>query len=392
MESLGRPDYLLLGIVAILLTIGIDMVYSASFVIAHNSPEYRSDTYFLVRQVIWVAMGVLALIACMHLDYHRWQRVTVVAMGLIILLLFAVLVTRLGHSAYGAQRWLKLGPLPPIQPSEFAKLILMLYLADWLSKRQDKLKDLSKGAFPFALMVGSIAGLVYLQPDLGSSFITVVAAVSMFFLAGASLRHFFIGLVIGGAGLVLAVTGAGYRSSRITAFLDPQQDPLGVGWHVIQTSIALGSGGIVGLGLGVSRQKFYYLPSAHTDAIFAVIGEELGLLGTLVTLGLFAWFAYRGYRITLRAPDTFGMLLAGGITTWISFQALINIAVVTSVVPFTGITLPFISSGGSSMIVSLAAVGILLNISRHKTAFKPEKYRNKGAEPAGSRVPLYGDA
>ncbi|MCL5958861.1 MAG: putative lipid II flippase FtsW [Chloroflexi bacterium] len=377
----GSPDFILLAVIAVLLIVGVNMVYSSSFVVAHNNPLYRSDTYFLVRQIIWVGVGVALMLALMQINYHRWKRFTVPAMVIIVALLLAVLLTRLGHSAYGAQRWLYLGPLPPIQPSEFAKLALVLYLSDWLSRRSDRLKNLSYGVMPFAVMLGTIAGLVLLQPDLGSAFVIVLSAVCLFFLAGADLRHFFAGLAAGAAALVLAITSTGYRSDRIAAFLDPQQDPLGIGWHIIQSQIALGSGGILGLGLGASRQKFYYLPSAHTDAIFAVIGEELGLLGTLFVLALFGLFAYRGYRITQQAPDTFGSLLAAGVTSWIVFQALINIGVVTATLPFTGIPLPFVSYGGSSMIVSFAAVGILMNVSRYRSGFRPEKNRNRGAEP-----------
>ncbi|MBI2953127.1 MAG: putative lipid II flippase FtsW [Chloroflexi bacterium] len=385
-EGKGRPDVLLLGIIAVLIVIGVEMVYSSSFVIAYNSPLYRSDTYFLVRQLMWVGLGILCMAVLMRIDYHRYLRVTVAGMVIIILMLFVVVATNFGYSSYGAQRWLSLGPLPPVQPSEFAKLALILYLSDWLSRRGQRLKNFAYGALPFAVMLGLIAGLVLIQPDLGSAFVIVLSAICLFFIAGADLRHLFAGLGAGAIALVLAVMGAGYRTNRIVAFLDPEQDPLGVGWHVIQTNIALGSGGILGLGLGASRQKFYYLPNAHTDAIFAVIGEELGLVGTLTVLGLFAFFAYRGYRITVQAPDTFGAFLAAGITFWITFQALLNIAVATSTIPFTGITLPFISYGGSSMLVSFAAIGILLNVSRQKVGFVPEKNRNKGAQPAWGRV------
>ncbi len=381
-QGKGHPDYALMGIIAILLVLGVDMVYSASFVIAHNSPLYHSDTYFLVRQMLWVGIGVVTMLVLMQVDYHKYQRFTVPGMVVIILLLFVVIATRLGHSAYGAQRWLSLGPLPAIQPSEFAKLVLILYLSNWLSRRGERLKDLSNGTIPFAIMLGLITGLVLMQPDLGSAFVIALSAVCLFFIAGADLKHFIAGGIAGTIALVMLALTEAYRSQRIAAFLDPEQDPLGVGWHIIQSNIALGSGGIFGLGLGASRQKFYYLPSAHTDAIFAVIGEELGLLGTMAVIGLFALLAYRGYKATMKAPDSFGMLLAAGITSWITFQALLNIAVVTSTVPFTGITLPFVSYGGSSMLVSFAAIGILLNVSRHQVGFVPEKNRNKGAEPA----------
>lgn len=381
----GRPDYALIGVIAVLLVIGIEMVYSSSFVIAHNNPRYGSDTYFLVRQLIWVAAGIVTMFVLMRVDYHHYQRLTVPAMVLVIIALFAVIATNLGHTAYGAQRWLSIGPLPPIQPSEFAKLVLLLYLADWLSRRGERLRNLFYGTLPFIVVLSLIAGLVLMQPDMGSAFVIVLSAVCVFFIAGADLKHFLGGAAACTIAVLLAIFTAGYRIRRVAAFLDPMQDPQGIGWHVIQTGIALGSGGIFGLGLGASRQKFYWLPSAHTDAIFAVIGEELGLIGTLTTLALFALFAYRGYKITIQAPDAFGFLLAAGITFWLTFQALLNIAVVTATIPFTGITLPFVSYGGSSMLVSFTAVGILLNISKHRVGFVPDRNRNKGAEPAWRR-------
>jgi len=380
-EQTVRPDLVLLTAVAALLLLGLDMVYSASYVIAHNSPQYQSDTYFLTRQMIWAALGLFAMLITMRIDYRHWRRLSVPLMVISLLALLAVLVPKVGHSAYGAQRWLSLGPLPPVQPSEFAKLALLLYLSDWLSRRRDRLGELSQGTLPFALSVGAVCALVMLQPDMGSTIVILVASLSLFFLAGCDLRHFLGGLAGGGAIIALLIVTVGYRSDRLAAYLDPSSDPTGVGWHIIQSSIALGSGGLFGLGLGASRQKFYYLPGAHTDAIYAVIGEELGLLGTLSVLALFFILLYRGLRITQRAPDSYGALLAAGITFWIVLQALINIAVVTATVPFTGITLPFVSSGGSSLLVSLVAVGILLSISRHQMATRSTENRNRGAEP-----------
>ncbi|MCL5075650.1 MAG: putative lipid II flippase FtsW [Chloroflexi bacterium] len=379
-QRTGKPDYILLGVVAALLVISVNMVYSASFVIAHNSPLYNSDTWFLTRQLLWAGIGSVGLLAMMQIDYHWWRRFTVPLTGIILVLLIVILLTRLGHAAYGAQRWLKLGPLS-VQPSELAKLILIMYFADWLSRRRDRMADFSYSSLPFAVTLGTVAGLVLLQPDLGTSFLIVIIGLAMFFIAGADLRYFAAGLALGAAALVPLIALAGYRFRRIVAFLDPQSDPLGVGWHIIQTNIALGSGGLLGLGLGASRQKFYYLPSAHTDSIFAIIGEELGLIGTLTVLALFVLLAYRGYKIILQAPDAFGKLLASGITCWLTFQALLNIAVVTSTIPFTGITLPFVSFGGSSLVVSMAAVGLLLNISKHRPVFRPQKSRHRGAEP-----------
>jgi cell division protein FtsW len=241
---------------------------------------------------------------------------------------------------------------------------MIIYFADWLSHRIDTIPDLLRSAFPFGVMTTGICILVVAQPDLGTATVLTVTAVALFFLAGADLHHLAVGAVAGMIALVGLALDAGYRSQRLSAFLDASGDPLGVGWNITQAQIALGSGGIWGLGLGAGRQKFYYLPNAHTDAIFAVVGEELGLAGTLAVLALFIALAARGYRAALRAPDQFGLLLAAGITTTLVIQALINVGGITATVPFTGIPLPFVSYGGSSLVVSLAQIGILLNVSR----------------------------
>ncbi len=366
-----RPDYLLLLAVAALVILGLDMVYSASYVLAHNSPTYGSDTYFLVRQALWAAIGMVLLLALQVVDYHLWQRLTVPLMGLTLALLAAVLVSHLGHAAYGAQRWLRLGPLPPVEPGEFGKLSLILYCADWLGRRRDRLGSFRATTLPFTLIVAVVCGLIVLQPDLGSAFVVAATAGAMFFIAGADLRHLLLVLGGGAAALVVLVLNAPYRFERVLAYMDPTKDPLGIGWNTLQAEIALGSGGLLGRGLGASRQKFYYLPNAHTDAIFAVIGEELGLIGAAAVILLFALIGLRGFRIALRAPDPFGALLAAGITAGLVSQALINIAVVTAVVPFTGIPLPLVSFGGSSLITSLMGIGLLLSVSRRASPPEP---------------------
>jgi cell division protein FtsW len=362
-----RPDFPLLAAVAILLVVGLDMVYSASYVIAHNDPSYGNDAYFLLQQLWRAGLGLAFLLVAQATDYHLWRRIALPFVALTVLLLVAVLATHLAHTAYGAQRWLKLGPLPAIEPSELVKLALVVYFADWLSRRQGRLTEFASSTVPFAVTVGGICVLVILQPDLGTAIVIAATSVSLFFVAGADVRQLAVGLIGAAGALVLVVLGAGYRSQRIAAFLDPSRDPLGVGWNITQAQIALGSGGVLGLGLGASRQKFYYLPNAHTDAIFAVVGEELGLLGTLGVLFLFGFLAFRGFRIARRAPDSYGALLATGITCGLVIQALINIGVITATIPFTGIPLPFVSYGGSSLVVSLLAIGIMLNVSRQGT-------------------------
>ena len=362
-----RPDFPLLAAVAVLLVVGLDMVYSASYVIAHNDPSYGNDAYFLLQQLWRAGLGLAFLLVAQATDYHLWRRIALPFVALAVLLLVAVLATHLAHTAYGAQRWLKLGPLPAIEPSELVKLALVVYFADWLSRRQGRLTEFASSTVPFAVTVGGICVLVILQPDLGTAIVIAATSVSLFFVAGADVRQLAVGLIGAAGALVLVVLGAGYRSQRIAAFLDPSRDPLGVGWNITQAQIALGSGGVLGLGLGASRQKFYYLPNAHTDAIFAVVGEELGLLGTLGVLFLFGFLAFRGFRIARRAPDSYGALLATGITCGLVIQALINIGVITATIPFTGIPLPFVSYGGSSLVVSLLAIGIMLNVSRQGT-------------------------
>jgi len=266
---------------------------------------------------------------------------------------------------YGAQRWLRMpSPLPSIQPSEFAKLAVVIYMSNWLAKKGEAVGRFTTGLIPFGLMLAVVTALIMAQPDMGTSVIVVATAACIFFIAGANVFHFILAAAGGFAGFFYLIAVSGYRSERVRAFLDPWTDPKDTGWHTIQTLIALGSGGITGLGLGASRQKFYYVPNAHTDAIFAIIGEELGLVGVVAVILLFAAFAWRGFQIAFKAPDQFGRLLATGVTSLIVVQAITNVAVVTNTVPYTGITLPFISFGGSSLLVCLAGVGLLLAVSR----------------------------
>ena len=363
-DALGI-DLPLAGSVVALLVIGLNMVYSASYVVARNSPEFGSDSYFLTRQLTWVGVGAGGLVLAVLVDYRRLRLLALPALLLAVVLLAGVLFTSLGRTAYGAQRWITLGPLPAVQPSEFAKLALILFAARWLATRGPKLKQFRTGPLPYALLMLLVVGLVMAQPDFGSGFVVVAIAACMFFLAGARMLHLLAGVAVGGVVLAFVAVSAGYRAARLAAFFDQNGDPFGANWHAIQASIALGSGGAFGLGLGASRQKFYYLFGAHTDSIYAVIGEEVGLLGTLIVLGLYVLIAYRGYRIALAAPDMYGSLLAAGVTSWLAFQALINIGVATNSLPFTGLPLPLVSFGGSSLVVSLVAVGLLLSVSRH---------------------------
>ncbi len=390
-RPMATPDLFLLVVTLVLVVIGVEMVYSASFVMAQS--EFNEATYFLVKQVVWVAVGMVGLVVASSIDYHWLERVSLLLMVVTVLALIAVLV--MGSQSYGARRWFPLGPLPPIQPSEFAKLALIIYTSHWLAGKGERVREVGYGLI-FALLLVLVTSLIMAEPDMGTSFVVVATAACVFFVAGANLLHFLLVGVGSAAGFLYLIVEVGFRQDRLRAFFDPWSDPIDSGWHTIQTLIALGSGGVTGLGLGASRQKFYYVPNAHTDAIFAIIGEELGLLGAAGVILLFGLFAWRGFRIAFRAPDQFGRLLATGVTCLIVVQALTNVAVVTSTVPYTGITLPFISFGGSSLVVSLTGVGFLLGISRHEPApaGSAEKLRPAAGvsrvEPPGRRLAASG--
>jgi cell division protein FtsW len=348
----------LAGAATALLLLGLLMVGSASQLSVAGDPWY-----WVRRQMLYAAIGVVALLAGARVDYHHWRRVSVPALLTALALLLAVLVA--GRTAYGAQRWLHLGPFT-FQPSEVAKLALVIYLAHWLERRADSVRHLWDGLAPFALMAGLVLALVLMQNDLGTSVVIAATAVAMFVVAGANLLQLAPALVIGADALVLVVARSGVRRARLDAWLHPLPPGCAdaASYQLCQGLISLGSGGWFGRGLGDSLQKAGYLPNPFTDSIFAVIGEELGLAGCLLTLGLFVVLAHRGLCISRRAPDRFGALLACGVTSWLVLQAMVNVGSVANAIPFSGVPLPLVSYGGSSLVVSLAAIGILLNISR----------------------------
>lgn len=357
----GSADYPLVLTIVALLAFGLIMVYSASVVTAYTT--YGNQYYYLIRQAAYAAAGLVAMVVLMRLDYHYLRVVSLPGLVLSLVLLAAVLLPGLGTEVYGAQRWIRLFGFQ-LQPSEFAKLSVIVYMAHWFTSKREQVRDFANGFLPFVVLLAVIVALMLKQPDLGTTIVIVATAVAVFFVAGAHPLQLMLFLVTAGLALVPLIRLAPYRMARFLTFLDPWQLPQGDGYHVVQALMALGAGGFTGVGLGVGRQKFLYLPFPHTDSIFAVIGEELGLAGTLGLLLLFLFFAYRGLRIAWYAPDQFGRLLATGVTCVITFQALINMGVLTSSVPFTGITLPFISAGGSSLISKLACCGILLSVSR----------------------------
>jgi len=359
----GAPDFAIILSVMLLISIGIIMVFSSSAV---TSQQTLGDPYYyLKKQVLWAAIGTVAMYIASHFDYFRLKRIANPIFYVCVFFLVLVLIA--GNDAKGATRWLGVGPLS-FQPSETIKLAMVIFLSKVLSKKQEKIKSFSKGILPVLGILALVCGLIMGQPDLGT---TVVVAGTTFLLlmaAGARLSHlFFLGLT-GVAAVVLLIMVAPYRMERFIAFLDPWADPTDTGFQTIQSLLALGSGGLFGVGLGASRQKLYYLPEKHTDFIFAIIGEELGFIGGMTILSLFLIFAWRGLKTALGAPDSFGSLLATGITIMITLQAIINIGVVTGSLPVTGITLPFISYGGSSLLITMASVGVLLNISRFSSS------------------------
>lgn len=368
----GSPDIWVMGAVGALLVVGLLVVYSASF--TTGLLEFNDANYFIVRQVIWAALGLGAMVVLMRTDYHLLRILSPLLMFAALAALVLVLVPGIGVERNGAQRWIAIGPLPAIQPSEFAKLALIIYVSAWLAGKRQTIQSLALSTIPFVILVGFVAALILLQPDTGTAAIVVVTTLTLFFLAGASLSHLGALVAIGSVtAAVLLLAGGGYRMERLFAFTSAEQDPAGRGYQTLQLLIALGSGGWGGLGLGASRQKFFYLPGAHTDGAFAILGEELGFIGAVAVVALFAVLLARGFRIIVRARDDFGALLAAGIVTWFGFQTLINLGGITRSIPLTGIPVPFLSYGGSALAATLAGVGVLLSVSRYATGVPPKK-------------------
>lgn len=357
----GNPYYLLMATVLTMLAMGLVMILSASSVEAFK--RYRSSFMFFNRQAAGAALGLVAMLALARFDYRHLRRVARPFVWLVVLLLVAVLIPGVGVARSGASRWLAVGPFN-VQPSELAKLAVILFCAHILERKGARITDPRQLAFPAVPVLGLVLLLILAQPDLGTALIAAGAALAVVYLAGTRLRHMGAILGVGSLGVVVLILAAGYRRARLFSFLHPWADPLNTGYQTIQGQIALGSGGLFGLGLGASRQKWSYVPHAHTDFIYAIIGEELGLAGTLAVLALFFFFLYLGVRIARKAPDRFGFLLAGGISAWIGLQALINMGAVTGLLPITGVPLPLISFGGSSLVITMAGVGILLSIAR----------------------------
>jgi cell division protein FtsW len=366
---MGHPAVLLGVTTGLLVLLGLVMILSASSVTSFAN--YGSSFLFFRRQLIWAALGLVGFFLMARMDYRKLHRLGLPAVILSGLMLMAVLMPGVGILVGGSSRWIALGPLS-FQPSEFAKLGLILFAAEVFARKKEvTFEDLSHTFLPLIPALGFLVFLVMMQPDLGTTMVLGFIGFGMLFVAGAPLRHLIpIGLMGTGLSLIAAL-GEDYRRERVLAFLDPWKDPLNTGYQTIQSLIALGSGGWLGVGLGASRQKWMYVPNAHTDFIFAILGEEMGLVGTSVVVLMFAFIAYLGVRTAQRAPDRFGMLVASGITIWISIQALVNMGAVTASLPITGVPLPLVSFGGSSLVICLVAMGILVNIAKQGRFAKP---------------------
>lgn len=348
-------DWLFLGCVLFLVFFGVVMVYEASSISA--LVDFGDKYYFLKEQLKWAVLGLGMMFAASFFDYHRYYKLAVPILLITIALLVLVFIPGLGVKALGAHRWINLRFFV-LQPSELTKIAVVIYLSAWLSYKEH-------GRFyAFLILTGILVGLVIMEPDLGTAFIIIAICIMVYFISGAPIKHFLVLLPASIAGIFTLAISAPYRFQRLTTYLNPSSDPLGASYHIRQILIALGSGGLTGVGLGKSRQKFSYLPEATTDSIFAIIAEELGFIGGAVLILVFFLLIYRGFKISQKAPDSFGRLLGSGITCWIAIQTLVNLAAMVSLLPLTGIPLPFISYGGSSLVVMMAACGILLNIER----------------------------
>ena len=370
----GKIDSWLLIIVLALLCIGLVMVYSSSAFVAART--FGDASYYFQRQLLSVVLGLVAMLVTMRIDYRYWRRYSLIGMCFVLAML--VLVLKFGHTAFGASRWLTLGSFLSFQPSEITKLILALYIADWLARKGNKVGTFLYGLAPFVILVGVVLGLVLLENDMGTAIIIAGFATAMFFTAGANIIQFLLAMACGGL-IFLQEAFKPYRYLRLVGFMNPFNHVLDINLQLYQSLLALGSGGWLGLGLGASRQKTGYLPLPFTDSILAITGEEIGFIGCAVIVVLFLFLAFRGFRMARRTPDIYGALLATGITTWLVLQAMINVGATTGSIPYTGVPLPFISYGGSSLVISMAAVGVLLNIS---------KYIQQPAAPALSRQSL----
>jgi cell division protein FtsW len=360
METRKVYDNLILLTVLTCVIIGIIMVYSSSSVSA--AKNFGTGTYFLKRQICFAGIGFLLMFLAMRIKYQYLKHFVYYILIGSMLLLVLVLIPGVGTTIGGSTRWFRFGPIS-FQPSELTKLALVIFLSYSLSKKTDKIKTFAIGFLPHVIATILLVSLLLLQPDFGSAMILVSLFTILIFAAGSSLKHLASFLAVGGVGCYFLISSASYRLARFTAFLDPWSDRMNTGFQIIQSFLAFGSGGFWGTGLGNGKQKLFYLPEPHTDFIFSIIGEELGFIGVIAIIILFIILTYCGIKICAKAPDLFGTYLALGITSFIVLHAVINLGVVMGLLPTKGSTLPFISYGGTSLVVNLTSIGILLNIS-----------------------------
>jgi len=370
MPRKARPDVWLALAVTVLVVLGAVMIFSASAFVAVR--EHQAPHHYLVRQLVWAAVGTAVLVAVYHVDYRRWRGLALPAALVVLALLVAVLVPPFAQVRGGVRRWLSLGPLA-FQPTELAKLGLVVFLsASLVNKRARVLGEGVRALVPELGLLVACLLLVMLEPDLGTTVTLAAALVALLWVGGVRLRTLLWAVPLAAPPLAWSLVRHPYQRARILSFLDPWSDAQGKGFQAVQAFLALGRGGVAGTGPGGSRQKLFFLPAPHTDFILAVIGEELGFLGLAFVMALFGLILWRGMRAALRAPDLFGTYLAFGLTFCIFLQAMINTGVVAGLLPTKGLTLPFLSYGGTSLVASMAAVGVVLNISQHGVAPRRE--------------------
>jgi cell division protein FtsW len=359
----SAADGSVLAVALVLALVGLVMVFSASAVVAGS--RFHDSIYFLKRQLAWLVFGVMLMYAVSRLDYAVWRKLALPLLGLTALLLIIVLVPAFGSVSKGARRWIRLGVVS-IQPAEIAKLVIVFYLAGYLAKKGARIVELTTGFLPPLIVMGLIAALILLQPDFGTVVVMGCVTFGLLFLSGARLAHLGGLLLLTLPAAAVLIFASAYRRQRMLTFLTPWKDPTASGFQVTQSFLAFGSGGVFGVGLGEGRQKLFFLPEAHTDFVLALVGEELGLIGTFAIMLLFLILVLKGFQVAGRAREPFGRHLALGITLLIGTQVLVNAGVVTGLLPTKGLTLPLVSYGGSSLLMSLVGVGILLSISRDR--------------------------
>jgi cell division protein FtsW len=365
MPRKAHPDFFLLVLVTILVGVGVVMIYSASAIVALR--DFKNPYYYLQRQLLWAAVGALILWLGLRIDYHHYRHFAVIIATGAVLLLLAVLAPPFGGLRAGVRRWIEVGPLT-FQPSELAKPALIIFLAHVLVKKREQIQKSVVALAPELVFLALCLLLIMFEPDLGTAVTLSATMAALLFVGGIKKRDLLLATLCGLPAVIYSIAQHPYQRARVLSFMDPWKDPFGNGFQIIQSFLALGRGGVLGLGPAASRQKLFFLPAPHTDFVLAVIGEELGFAGLVVVMGLLGMILWRGMRIALRAPDLFGTYLAFGLTFSLFLQAVLNAGVVAGLLPTKGMTMPFLSYGGTSLVISLAGVGILLNISQNSVA------------------------